>query len=192
HIGHNIPKGHRIRVSVSTVYWPLAWTPPEPTKLTIQTGVSKLRLPVRTEDARASGDSGREFGPPVGAPGPATTQIEPPENTWKVHRDLASKYSELEVVDSRGTFRLDDIDLTVSAKAREVYSAVTGDFTSVREHTEWIRTLERGEWSVMTRTTTTLTSDEKNFYITAELDAYAGDVRFACKSWNETIRRDLV
>ena len=192
HIGQTIPKGHRIRVSVSTVYWPLAWTPPEPTKLTIQTGVSKLLLPVRTDAAKASEENGREFGPPVGAPGPATTIIEPPENTWKVHRDLASKYSELEVVDSRGMFRLDDIDLTVGAKAREVYSAVTGDFTSVRGQVEWVRTLERGDWSIMTRTTTTLTSDERNFYITAELDAYEGDVRFACKSWNETIPRDLV
>ena len=192
HIGQTIPKGHRIRVSVSTVYWPLAWTPPEPTKLTIQTGASRLVLPVRTEAAQQSDANGKSFGPPVAAPGPATTVIEPAENTWKVQRDLASKYSELEVVDSRGVFRLDDIDLTVGAHARETYSAVTGDFTSVRGKVEWVRTLERDDWTIMTRTTTTLTSDEKNFYITAELDAYEGDVRFACKSWNETIPRDLV
>lgn len=188
HIAQTFPAGHRIRVSVSTVYWPLAWTPPEPTKLTIHTGTSRIWLPCRqvgTEDELV-----RQFGEPVGAAPPAQTVLRNGEHTWKVYRDLASKSSELEVVDDRGAFRFDDIDLSVEAKAVERYCAVMGDFTSVKGITEWHRSLSRGDWKISTRTRTCLTSDKDNFYIDAELDAYEGDARFDCRSWRETIPRD--
>lgn len=188
HVGQQFPAGHRIRVSVSSVYWPLAWTPPESTRLRIWTGVSRIMLPCRAP--RPSDNELRDFGEPVGAPGPDMTMIEPEEHTWKVHRDLGRGLSELEVVDDRGVFKLNDIDLTVGARACERYSAVIGDFTSARGVTEWERFLEREGWSIRTRTRTSLTSDRKRFYIDAELDAYEGDSRFDCKSWTESIPRD--
>jgi len=191
YIAQTFPAGHRIRVAISTVYWPLAWTPPESTRLTVWTGNSRLILPRRRP--RPQDDNAlRDLGEPVGAPGPDMTMIEPGQHTWKVYRDLAENLSELEVVDDRGVFRLNDIGLTVGAHAKETYSAVTGDFTSVRGETVWERTLEREGWSVSTRTRTCLTSDRDNFYIDAELDAYEGDSRFVCKSWREVIPRDHI
>src|SRR5699024_2501744 len=37
-----LPAGHRIRLSLSSSYWPLAWPPPRPVRLTITTGRSHL------------------------------------------------------------------------------------------------------------------------------------------------------
>jgi len=62
----------------------------------------------------------------------------------------------------------------------------------VRGTTEWTRTLERGDWKVRTRTYICLTSDQNNFYLRAELDAYEGDKRVCCLSWDETIPRDHI
>ena len=45
--GYNFRKGHRIRVAVSTTYWPLIVPSPEPVELTLHTGTSTLELPVR-------------------------------------------------------------------------------------------------------------------------------------------------
>ncbi len=188
HIAQHFPRGHRIRIAVSTVYWPLAWTPPQPTRLRLWTGESRIIIPMR----RAGRGEEKEFGEPVGAPGPAITALETPEHTWKVVRDLGKNTSELRVVDDRGVMRLDDIDLTVGARATETYSAETGDFTSVRGETEWRRLLRRGDWEVTTRTRTCLRSDRDNFYIDAELDAFEGESRFVCKSWSEIIPRDHV
>ncbi|SES20007.1 hypothetical protein SAMN04490244_10750 [Tranquillimonas rosea] len=190
YIAQTIPRGHRIRLSVSTVYWPLAWTPPEDVKLTVWTGLSTVTIPCRPR--RDAEDANIAFGEPVQAPGPDLTAIEVPEHRWLVHHDLGAQRSELEVIDDRGTFRLEDIDLTVGAHCVERYSASPGNFTSLVGEAEWTRSLARGAWSVRTRTRTRLTSDTENFYISAELDAYEGDTRIECLSWSETIPRDFL
>ena len=46
-IALRVPKGHKLRVSISTTYWPLMWPAPEPVTLTVYTGKSALHLPVR-------------------------------------------------------------------------------------------------------------------------------------------------
>lgn len=65
-------KGHRIRVAISTSYWPLVWPAPTAAKLSVYTGRSRLSLPVRTprdEDARI-GFEAPEAAPPIfGVPG---------------------------------------------------------------------------------------------------------------------------
>jgi predicted acyl esterase len=56
-IGQIFPKSHRIRISLSTSYWPLAWPPPQPVKLTVYGNSSHLILPVRSpreEDKQVS------------------------------------------------------------------------------------------------------------------------------------------
>lgn len=185
----SLPRGHRIRLSISTVYWPLAWPPPEPVKLTIRTGESLLSLPVRdqVENENIAG-----FGEPVQASGADLTMIEAPKHEWLVREDLGNQWTELKVTDDRGMCRLDNIDLTIGARGVEKYGVSTGDFTATTGETEWVRTLSRHDWRIETRTRTRITSDRENFYITAELDAYENGARIRCLSWNETIPRDHV
>ena len=42
-----LPRGHRLRLAMSTSYWPLAWPPPQPVRLSVFTQNTRLRLPVR-------------------------------------------------------------------------------------------------------------------------------------------------
>ncbi|MDG2483024.1 MAG: CocE/NonD family hydrolase C-terminal non-catalytic domain-containing protein, partial [Alphaproteobacteria bacterium] len=44
---YSFGKDHRLRVAVSTSYWPMIWPSPEPVALTLHTGTSTLDLPVR-------------------------------------------------------------------------------------------------------------------------------------------------
>ncbi|MGM0583419.1 MAG: CocE/NonD family hydrolase [Pseudomonadota bacterium] len=187
HMAQRVPKGHRLRLAIATVYWPLAWTPPESVRLTIWTGESRLHLPVRPPQTP---EHDPQFGEPVQSPPPATTTLAPSEHTWIVRHDLGGKWSELEVTDDRGRFRLDDIDLTVGMSAKERYGARPGDFTSVVGETEWIRTLSRGSWRIRTRTRIRLTSDAGHFHIAAELDAYEGENRVKSLTWTESVPRD--
>ncbi len=46
-IAHHFPAGHRIAVSLSTTYWPIAWPSPDLATLTVTLGTSHLTLPVR-------------------------------------------------------------------------------------------------------------------------------------------------
>ena len=190
HIAHSFAKGHRLRLAVSTSYFPLAWPPPRPAKLSIRMGPSALRLPVRAP--LASDEAASVVEQPEGARPLARTTVAPATHTWRVVRDLGTDQSTLEVVDDRGAYRLDDIDLTVRTKALEWYSYVADDFASARGETHWVRAFSRGRWSVSTVTRTVLTADADTFRLRAELDAYEGDTRIFADNWDLAIPRQLV
>ncbi len=186
-IAEAVPAGHRLRLTISTVYWPLAWTPPEPVKLTVLTGESRLILPQRPIPAD---DGAPAFGPARRAASPPFTSLAPPDHRWLVKHDLGAQISELEVIDDRGVVRHDDIDLTVGAHGVERYTARPDDFASATGEVEWHYTLSRDTWSISTRTRTRLTSDAENYYLDAEQDAHEGSRRVSSRNWREVIPRD--
>mgnify|MGYP006278754431 CR=1 FL=1 len=189
-IAQRFPKGHRIRLAVSSSYWPLAWPSPRPARLTIHPAESRLTLPVRplrSEDARL-----RAFGPPQMAEAPQTTLLAPPEKRWNVELDLGSNRVMLNVVNNEARIRHDAHGLEIRRDARESYSYVNNDYATVRGEVEQVRSFRRGTWRVETVTRTTLTSTEESFLIRATLDAYEGDARVFAKSWDEEVPRDLV
>ena len=48
-IAQAIPPDHRLRLALSTSYWPLAWPPPQPVRLTVYPTASALVLPLRPD-----------------------------------------------------------------------------------------------------------------------------------------------
>ena len=189
-IGQAFPVGHRIRLSLSTSYWPLAWPPPEPVEMRVHPTRSTLRLPVR--QPRASDSELAPFPPPEAArPGPSE-MIEPIHHTWLVKRDLATDMSTLEVINDHGCLRLEDIDLVIKTRAAEYYSSRGADFESPRGEAMWKRMLKRGDWEIHTKTRTVLTCTRDHFRLTAELDVREGDTRVFSDDWDILIPRDLV
>ena len=50
-IAWRVPRGHRLRVSISTSYFPLMWPAPEPVTLTVFAGATSIQVPVRDRSA---------------------------------------------------------------------------------------------------------------------------------------------
>ncbi len=189
-LGHRFVAGNRLRISISTSYWPLAWPAPEPARLTLRTSASRLRLPVRTADQDT--DTAIHFPPPEGAPPLVTETLEPGEHKWRVIRDLGTDLSTLEVINDDGTVYIPDCDLEMQLAAWEWYQHRGYDYNSVRGETLWRRGYKRGAWHVETITRTVLTSDKHHFYLHAELDAWEGENRVFAENWNLSIPRELV
>ncbi|MFE9027952.1 CocE/NonD family hydrolase [Streptomyces iakyrus] len=190
-VAQAFPPGHRIRLSLSTSYWPLAWPAPRPALLSVHEHSSTLTLPVRPVDEPDEVASS-PFGEPEGTPPLAMTQVTPPEERWDVKRDLIDYRSELDVVKDRGTVRFEDIGLEAGRRAHERYTAVADDFTSVGGETTWTMRFRRDDWDVRVVTSTRLTCDETDFFVDATLDAYEADRRVFSRTWNETVPRDLL
>ncbi|GAA4846227.1 CocE/NonD family hydrolase [Saccharopolyspora rosea] len=188
-VAQAFPAGHQIRLALSTSYWPLAWPPPEPVRLTVHPDASALILPVRSPDVRQEPIT---FAEPEGTAPVRSSQLRPGDQRWTVSRDLVDYESALEVIKDLGVVRLDDIDLAVSRHAHERYSWVADDFDSVRGAITWHMRFSRGDWSVHTVTRTTLTSTPTDFVLHAELDAYESGERVYSRNWNHTIPRDHV
>jgi uncharacterized protein len=195
-IAQNVPAGHRLRLSVSTSYWPLAWPSPERATVTVHTGASTLTVPVRPP--RPEGEFRmRELGPPEAAPELETTTLEPGEHHWRVTRDLATEVSTLEVINDQGAFRIDETGTAVRRSSDEWYSFRWNEVNSVRGETRTVRRIERDDWRTEVVTRTVLTSTPDDFVINAQLDAYEldedrGDPRVYSENWQRRIPRDLV
>ncbi|MBB4716893.1 putative CocE/NonD family hydrolase [Streptomyces luteogriseus] len=190
-VAQAFPPGHRIRLSLSTSYWPLAWPAPKPALLSVHEHSSTLTLPVRPLDEPDEVPSS-PFGEPEGTPPLAMTQVTPPEERWDVKRDLIDYRSELDIVKDRGTVRFEDIGLEAGRRAHERYTVVADDFTSVGGETTWTMRFRRDDWDVKVVTHTRLTCDETDFFVDATLDAYEADRRVFSRTWNETVPRDLL
>ncbi len=194
-LAHSFPRGHRLRLSISTSYWPLIWPAPEPATVTVRSGVSSLHLPVRPprpEDAEL-----RPLGEPEAAPEEEITTLETGEHHWRVMRDLATDVSTLEIANDQGAFRINETGTLIRRATHEWYSFRWNDVNSVRGETRTVRRLERDDWRVEITTRTVLTSTPTDFVVNAQLDAYEldeerGDPRVYSENWQRSIPRDLV
>ncbi|RBP65437.1 hypothetical protein DFO66_10420 [Brevibacterium sanguinis] len=194
-IAQVFPAGHRIRLSVSTSYWPLVWPAPEAATVTLTPGESTLTLPVRRPVPTDDGIVG--FEEAEAAPELEVTPLETGDHQWRVIRDLATNVSTLEIINDQGSFRIDETGTTIRRKTDEWYSFRWNEVNSTRGETRTIRRIERGDWGIEVHTRTVLTSTPEDFHITAELDAYEleeglGYTRIHSQNWHREIPRDLL
>ncbi|WKN29635.1 CocE/NonD family hydrolase [Porifericola rhodea] len=188
-IAHVFPKGHRFRISLSTSYWPLAWTPPEIASLKLFPQESSIDLPELTE----AGITDLKFPEPQGAePSSTVSALTKPDEKWQVIRNLVNDESTLWVFKDTGKQRIEEIDLLMSDFSEEKYSIVNDDLSTVRGETHSKTALERGDWQISTDSCTILTSDKDYFYIHATLDAYEGGARIFSRNWHEKIAREFL
>ncbi|NGO15188.1 CocE/NonD family hydrolase [Streptomyces sp. HC44] len=190
-VAQDFPPGHRIRLSLSTSYWPLAWPPPQPARLSVFTGASRLLLPVRPA-AEPQETTLRPFDEPEGTPPITATQVRPGEERWTVSRNLVDYHSELQVVKDSGVVRFEDHGLEVGRHVHQRYVWVGDDFESVWGEVESTMTFRRGDWHVRTVTRTVLSCSSREFRLHAQLDGYEGYRRAYSRNWHHTIPRDHV
>jgi len=186
HLAQLFPKGHRIRVAISTSYWPLAWPAPTPVTLKVFPEKCRLQLPVRPP--RAS-DRGISFPQPEIASPIAVEQRAVTDHNWHVIYDLANDRHTLHVVDDSGIEHISDADIEYERKTEEWYSSVADDFESISAEVRSVRGLRRGAWRPRVLTRTRLTCTEGHFRLIAELDAFEGEQRICSRNWDRRIPR---
>ena len=186
-VAYAFPPGHRIRVAVSTAYWPMIWPSPKPVRLQLYTGQSILELPVRLPQEETL----HSFTPPEGAPPMAVDILRPKSNRRTVERNLASGETVVRIVDDFGEHRIQAHGLTTSEVARETYSIHPDDPLSARAEIYWTEMLYRGDWRVRTETRTKMWADRDYFFIRAELEAFEGEHAVFVRSCDRRIPRDM-
>ena len=189
-VGRAFPAGHRIRLALSTAYWPIAWPAPEPVTLTLFAGASTLTLPVRPPDPT---DDDLPPLPPLETAAPlAVTALGPSRTERVVHHDVVSGQVTLDWSQDSGPHRYDEIDLTVHTVAADRFTIHPQDPLSARAEVTWTVRLGRGDWQVETRTWTELTATRDTFEVRASLEALEGGAPVHQERWERSIPRDLV
>lgn len=185
------PAGHRIRLSLSTSYWPLVWPAPAPALLSVHETGSSLTLPIRPTDT-PDDVSATPLGEPEGCTPADVTQLTEPEQAWTVSRNLVDYHSSLDIVKDRGLQRYEENGIEVGLRAVEKYTSIADDFGSVSGQSSWTMRFRRPAWDVRVETRTLLTSDENEFHVDATLDGYEGGRRVFSRTWNESVPRTNV
>jgi putative CocE/NonD family hydrolase len=183
---YRIPAGHRLRVAVSTAYWPMIWPCPEAATLTVKE--ADLHLPLRP---LATGDETSFAEPEAAAPWSIETLREATSER-RVERDQRTGLVTLAIVDDFGEVRDSDHGLCNGSVVRETWTIHPDDPLSARGETHWTQILSRKEWSVRTETFTFMRSDAESFHLTGRIEAYEGETLVFERDFDETLPRDHV
>jgi putative CocE/NonD family hydrolase len=189
-VAYAVPEGHRIRLALSTNYWPMIWPAPEPVTLTLSTSTSTLNLPERSSEDLAK--PYEPFEEAEAAPPLDREILRPATNTRTVITDVESGLQRIEIFDDFGRDRIVELDLTTGHIARESYAIQPGDPLSARMETHWSQELSRGEWQVSTETYCTLTGDATHFHVTGRIEAYESGALIFEKDFEEAVPRNFL
>jgi putative CocE/NonD family hydrolase len=189
-VAHRFGAGNRMRIALSTSYWPIVWPSPRPAVLTLDLGGSSLSLPVRA--ARAEDALLPEFAPAEHAPPIEPRIIEPEMNAWTICHDVYSGVTSVQRVENEGIRRLEGHAMETGGWRQSDYSIRPGDPLSARADITSKRQYSRGGWNVSSATRIVFSSTETHFTVRATLDAYEKDRRVFNRSWSFEIPRDHV
>lgn len=191
--GHRFAAGHRMRISLSSAYWPLIWPAPEVATLGIIAGVSRLTLPHRRPQ---SADGIEPFERPVAGQPTPITQVSDGSVKREVVFDLVSG-SVTNITDTEGVFgegrqRFDDIGTEVLHKIRRELAIAPNEPLCASYVCKQSYVQSRPGWDIRIDVRCHMTATLDDFIMTGELDAYENGERFVSRNWRETITRDLV
>jgi uncharacterized protein len=140
-IAWRVPKGHKIRVSISTTYFPMMWPAPEPVTLTVYAGKSLLHLPLRKDQA---GEAPVAWKDAEAAEPAKLKELKAPWNKREKTVDEKTGELKIEIVDDFGEYEIKPHGMVIYAAGRESYSIMPNDPLSARMDTHWTEERRRG------------------------------------------------
>jgi putative CocE/NonD family hydrolase len=188
-VAYHVPKGHQLRVSLSTSYWPLIWPAPQPVNLTVHTGASYIDIPTRP---KVRGEKASEFAPAEGAPPVKLVTIDKPWNKREVTINQATGERRMTIEDDFGRSTSTEHGLTTWGRGRESYRILPHDPLSARQECHWSMETARGDWVTRTETYSAMRASATHWHITGRLEAYEGEKQILVRTWDKKIKRQLL
>ncbi len=170
-VGYVVPSGHRLRVALSTNYWPWLWPTAEPVTIALATGgASMLSVPLRT--APRDEPSPRPFGPPETAASLPVTWLRARDPQQTVTHDLASGQTTVRMSrDFSGAQRLPS-GLEYDDRDPITFTITTGDPLSARVDCARRIELRRDGWRVRIEVDASMRADARSYHVASVVRAY--------------------
>ena len=188
HCAHRFAAGHRIRLALSTAYWPTVWPAAHNAKVTLNLPHCRLLLPHRPPPAYERANAAPALPPPDNAPTPYPCLRAPAQRREVVEHADGSR--EIILDDDMGLRRNPHHQMEIGATALQKFRIHPDDPLSARTETVWDTTLRRGEWQTRVVARHVMTCDARSFALTRTVSAYEGDELIWEKEWRDVISRD--
>lgn len=192
-LAHVFARGNRVRLAVSTSYWPMAWPSPRPVMLAVHTAGCELLVPRRAP--HADDNLLPPFPPPQSGSEAAHTDLHEGGVRRTIERDAATGLVRLQVemdLEDDGTpslTLLDDIELETGHGMRESFVVHPDDPLSAQVEVLHRTLSRRGAHVVRAELRTKLHADREAFHFAADLVVHEGETEIARRRWRERVAR---
>jgi uncharacterized protein len=183
--------GSKLRLALSTTYWPMLLPSPEAVTLTVYTDKSVLEVPVRPprkEDAELS-DLGVGFAP---ASSGAMDLIPPRERSKTFHWDSAKRTLTIDTEYPVRRRRLNATGTELFESRREVSVIRDDDPTSASLEYRQTQGLCKPGWDIRVDTSLRLTLTRELFHLEGEVRVFDEGEEFWARKWQRPIKRQFV
>ncbi len=188
-IAETIPAGHRLRLAISTSYWPIAWPSPEPATLTIDPAKSLIVLPRLVSEA---GLANVKFAPVVmSMPAPMTIKDGGAE-TRHVILDIDRQRVNFTIKRNDGTYVIDDIGTEVSLTKLKDFAVSRDGATPPTSLVATTVHYRRGDWDARTETEVSMTSGKTHFHMEAHVKTFENGQPFIERTFRRSFKRDCL
>ncbi len=185
--GYVVPRGHRLRVAVSTAHWPLLWPSAYHTTVTLYAPECHLDLPLYEHaDEHASSP---EF-PPAVTCQPCDSQVLSAADSFrKVTRDVGKQLTQVEILNDFGASKSARHGLIKHETNHEWHTINPADPLSARSQITGTQLLARDQWKTTTETATEMWCDRRHFHLKASLTVCKNDRVVFERAWERSIPR---
>ncbi len=186
---HRFKAGNRVRVAVSTTYWPAFWPSPEAATLTLHAGELALpSRPPRREDAPL-----RAFGPHfVPETSGRTTLTNAIEGSSVYEWDVAQEKLTIRNTANSGKWRLDATGTEMQVAWSEVTEILDHDPASARIEIRKSQSYSRDEWDVRIEAALQLRLTRTEFLVEGGITALDHGNEVFRESWDRRIPRKML
>ena len=186
---HVFAAGQRLRIAISSCYWPMIWPSPEVATLTLWTGESQIALPVMPA---ASLKPQADFPRATKASPLARTVFEPEIEQRHMLYDAETDKTVMRNIRNDGSARIDDIGTSGAYGKVKEFTIAGNDPLSAETVVSAFAHYRREDWDARLETRIRMRADRSHFILHADVDAYAGGERFFSRSFEHRIARDQV
>ncbi len=183
------PRGHRIRLALSTTYWPIVWPAPYAATVTVSEGLAALVLPGRVPRAE---DASVRLPPPEAAPPARKAVLREGNSIREAGRDIGTGERFWRATETPNRVRIEAIGTEIEGESRTEYRIRDDDPLSARMEMVRLQSVQRGELETRTRLHATMHATETDFVVETTLEAFEGEALVCRRDWREAVRRDLI
>jgi uncharacterized protein len=190
-IAQSFRPGSRIRIALSTTYWPMILPAPEAVTLTVHTRDSVIELPVRSprEDDSHLKALGTGFAPESSG---ATVVIPQRDRTKTFSWDVAARTLTIDTHYPYERHRLNANGTELSESRREVSVIRDDDPTTAALEYRQTKGLYRPGWDIRVDTTLRMALMKDTFLLDGEVCVFEDGKEFWSRRWQRPITRKFV
>ncbi len=189
-VAQQIPRGHKIRLSVSTESYQLIWPVFPKTTLVLQTGISYLDLPIRSVE---NGTDSLFTFPRAAIPEPtAVTWLRPVKRRRTITHETTSGLITRSYLKDDGAYRINENNMELDTKGTLTYSCVNDDPLSAKAELSFRIQHSKGDWNACLEGNLVVSATSHNIQFLGQITASSDEQKVAIRHFDEVVKRAFI